>query len=318
LGFLGRLFRRERQAASSRAVPTALFGGRDSLDVVGESFYQESLRNLVGPTAERVHVAAEATLVPETDNQHDPNAVAVWIAGHQVGHLSREDAARFRPGLLALQRRTGSAIALPGVIAGGDGRPLLGVFLNYDAEAFGLPAAGPIGMRPAWSTGPSQVRTGLSEAVEADAEDDDYDLGWEDRIPSHRPQAIAFLREVLRTETEPVSRHFAYAQLEQLLYGARDDLPSALRDYDATCEAHHADMATIRPGLIKALGGLPLLETYKQAAIRHQKTHEWSAALRWAELGIAAYGGDALRPEFVDDLNTRVARYRAKCELSSS
>ena len=107
-------------------------------------------------------------------------------------------------------------------------------------------------------------------------------------VPSHRPQAISFLGEVLRTETEPVSRHFAYAQLEQLLYGARDDFPSALQEYDRTCEAHHADLATIRPALIKALGGLPLLETYKQAAIRHQKAREWPAALRWAELGIAA------------------------------
>ena len=100
MGLLRRLLGGGRDVTPSPTAPTNLFGGRDWLDVVGESYYQESLRKLVGPTADRVHVTTEARLVPEPDNAYDPNAIAVWIAGLQVGHLSREDAARFLPGLL--------------------------------------------------------------------------------------------------------------------------------------------------------------------------------------------------------------------------
>jgi len=319
VGFLKRLFGGAPDAPRSGTPAYTLLGGEVSLEVVGESFHQESLRKLVGSTTERVRLAVEAVLTPETDNQYDPNAVAVWISGMQVGHLSREDAIEFRPGLLDLQRRTKTAVALPGVVAGGgDGRPSLGVFLNYDPHDFGLPASPLFRVRARGTGVEFQIRTGLSQAVEDDADDDDYDLGWQSRVPTDRLMAVAFLRQELATETKPVSRHFMYAHLEELLYGARDDLESALSDYDATCEAHHADMATIRPELIKTFGGLPLIETYRQAAIRHQKTHDWPAALRWALAGTAVYGSDALRPEFVDDLVKRQASYRMKLEPKAS
>ena len=46
-----------------------------------------------------------AVLVAEEDNPYDANAVAVWVQGLKVGHLSRANARRYRPGLLSLQRR---------------------------------------------------------------------------------------------------------------------------------------------------------------------------------------------------------------------
>ena len=260
-----------------------------------------------------------AILIPETNNAYDPNAVSVWISGLLVGYLSRDDAVVFQPGLVDLWQRTGTPIALPGVIAGGGaGRPSLGVFLNYDAAAFGLEASEPITIRRRGLGIEVLVRTGLSEAEARDDEDDDYDLGWESRVPTDRLQAMTFLREQLLAEHEPLSRHYMYAQLEGLLYGVREDLASALIDYDATCEAHNSEMAAIRPALLNTFGGLPLLETYRQAAIRHQKAHDWHTALRWAELGVATYGTDALRSEFPDDLVGRAMAYREKLDSPPS
>ena len=65
---------------------------------------------------------------------------------------------------------------------------------------------------------------------------------------------------------------------------------------------------------VETFGGLPFLETYKQAAIRHQKAHDWPTALHWAEAGIEVYGTEALDPQVVDDLARRAANYREKLE----
>ncbi len=84
-----------------------LYEGREDLEVVGESHYQEHLWRVVGApgsTPEPVRLDIYAVLVAETDNPHDPNAISVWINGLKVGHLSRETAQQYRPGLLALWR----------------------------------------------------------------------------------------------------------------------------------------------------------------------------------------------------------------------
>jgi hypothetical protein len=235
------------------------------------------------------------------------------VSGLKVGHLSREDAATFRPGLLGLQQRLGVAISLPGVlVGGGEGRPYYGVFLNYSPAAFGLAAADP----PLAALGRTRVagrsRTGLSEAVRHDADDDDYDLGWQTRLPADRLKAMTFLRRALVSERAAISRHFMHAKLEEILYEARNDFASALEEFDAECVAHHAEMPVLRPALTELLGGVPLIELYEQAAIRHQKAHNWQEALRWAEAGLQVYGAEALRKEFADDLERRATDCRNK------
>ena len=316
MGFLRRLFRQPDSTRNATSRPDSLsanatFGGSDSLEVVGESFYEEALKKIVGPTNEYLRMAVSATLKPEVDNRYDPNAISVWISGLKVGHLSRADAARFRPGLLGLQRQVGGAIALPGVIVGGGvDRPSYGVFLNYAPAAFNLLSDSSVPSRAPHFEG--HIRTGLSNAVVGDPQNGDYDLGWQARVPQDRLKAMTFLRHELASEREAISRHFMYAQLEELLYGARDDLPSALSEYDAACEAHHSEMPVIRPALMKLFDGVPLIEMYKQAAIRHQKAHDWQVALRWADAGLQVYGTEALQPELVDDLKRRAADYREK------
>lgn len=116
----------------------------------------------------------------------------------------------------------------------------------------------------------------------------------------------------LAREPEPVSRHFLYAQFEGHLYGLRDRHPDALHLFDEACANHDSEMDAIRPALIAMFQGLPLLEVYRQAAIRHQKAHAWEPAIRWAHRGLAVYGVDALDPNSVDDLNVRLGKYQAK------
>lgn len=311
MGLLRRILGSGSSAATRAARSAVLIEGYDDLYVVGESHYQEALRALVGGGRDHVRVPIQATLVAEPNNQYDANAISVWVAGHLVGYLSRDDAQTLRPGLLAFERQRDVSVALAGVIVGGgEGTPSLGVFLNFDAAAFGLPASGRTAPRPAARE--PQIRTGLSNAVANDAANYDYDLGWQSGMPEDMLKAIAYLRGRLAIETEPVSRHFMFMSLGEHLYAARDQFGSALGEFDEVCRSHDAEMGTIRPALIKTFGGLPLLEVYKQAAIRHQKAHEWTTALWWTQRGIEVYGNDAINAEVVEDLTRRSQNYAAK------
>jgi hypothetical protein len=115
----------------------------------------------------------------------------------------------------------------------------------------------------------------------------------------------------LSTETAPLSRHYLYTELEIVLHGARDEMATALAEYDAACDSHQAEMESIRPALIASFGGLPLVDMYRQATIRHQKDRQIGAALAWCRRGIAFYGGQALRPEFESDLVRRAEKLQA-------
>jgi len=119
----------------------ATLAGDVTLDVVGESFRQDTLWRLVGGRRPApVREAIVATLVPE-DNEYDENAVSVLIDGQPVGYLSRANAARYRKGVEALIRQHG-LVALRGVILGGGQRPdglgPLGVVLEHDPADFGV------------------------------------------------------------------------------------------------------------------------------------------------------------------------------------
>jgi len=294
-------------------IEVQLFDGRVDLEVVGESHYQDNLWRLVGGRGspnDRVRVDVYALLVAESNNQYDANAVSVWVNGLKVGHLSRENAQRYRPGLLALERKYGKPIALPGVIVGGgmreDGPGRLGVFLRHDPVDFGLPGV---------SSPPppeSRMRTGLSDAFATDAADASYDLAWMNDLPEDDIRAIPMLRRLLEHDPDPIDRHFMYAHLEALLYRSRDAFASALDEYDQTCHQHDSEMGTIREALVAKWGHVPVLETYKQMAIRKQKAKDFERALWWAERGIAVYEDDAARPEAVEDLRKRAETYRAR------
>ncbi|MDH3248460.1 MAG: HIRAN domain-containing protein [Acidimicrobiia bacterium] len=94
----------------------AVFGGEDALEVKGKSFHQDELRYIVKTMGREV----PAILVPEPDNPYDPNAVAVWVAGLLVGHLSRDEAPAFQLAVQRLMKEEGDPIALMGRIVGGE------------------------------------------------------------------------------------------------------------------------------------------------------------------------------------------------------
>jgi hypothetical protein len=112
--------------------------GDDDLRVVGLPGHQDVLWSIVGrgaspPVRQDIH----GLLVAEHGNPFDRNAVAVWVGGHRIGRLPDDEAGRLRPGLIRLQRQHRRAVALPGHV-GGDQADGLGVYLSYDADAFGV------------------------------------------------------------------------------------------------------------------------------------------------------------------------------------
>jgi hypothetical protein len=325
VGLLDRLRRAvnpslDRVQEPRRAVVAAdfdVFPGGETLEVVGESYRQEALWAIVGGLRrEYVSHAIEALLLPvpyvsEAGDRDDPNAVEVHIQGHHVGYLSRHNASMYRPGIVALAESCPSGrVGLVGEICGGgervDGIGMLGVFLEHDPTVFGVSARRASDM-------PS-FRTGLSEALATDVDDDAYDLSWLRGLPTSDAAAITELRRLLRDERDPIDRHYMHCELEVRLYQSRDAFGSALDEYDAACELHHSDMVAIRPALMEKFGRMPVLDTYRQAAIRAQKARDWAGVQRWAERGIDLYGPNAGRPEAVDDLRKRLAYAAAKLQ----
>jgi hypothetical protein len=199
-------------------------------------------------------------------------------------------------------------IALAGVICGGgirdDGPGKLGVFLDHDPEDFGLRR------RPLPPPRQARMRTGRSDAAATDADDDSYNLDWFSGLPSDAARAIPYLRRLLAHETDILSRHYMYAELEADLYRCRDAFASALAEYDKTCRRHDAEMDSIRRACLAKWHKIPLLDTYRQMAIRQQKAHDYAQAAWWAERGLALYGDDCARSEAVEDLRSRAENYR--------
>jgi hypothetical protein len=112
---------------------------------------------------------------------------------------------------------SGQFVALDGVICGGGPREdarigFLGVFLDHDPADFGLP-------RHHVSTG--YVRTGLSEAIATDLEDDSYDLSWLNTLPTDDDEGVDQLQALLMSEDEPIDRHYMFCELEHVPTGTR-------------------------------------------------------------------------------------------------
>jgi hypothetical protein len=226
-------------------VTAMLYSGDETLEVVGESNYQRALRRIARVSdGSDIRHPIVAVLVPEPDNPYDENAIAVQIDGSVVGYLSRNDAVAYGPGLRALMADSGKYVALEGVAVGG-GSNVIGVFLDHDPSDFGLIASGRPSTQRTAGAWDGEMRTGLSEAWLADADDDDYDLSWYNDLPEGDRAAIAQLRELLTSDPDPIDRHFQFAELEARLYRCRDLYDSALDEYDEACRLHDAEMEVI-------------------------------------------------------------------------
>jgi len=333
MGLLDR-FKSSRGSTATRGEPPApssarmmtvsahLHTGDEDLEIVGEANYQEALWAICGgAVGDRIRHRVVAVVVPEPQNPHDANAISIQIDGQLVGYLPRDVAVRYGSGLKELMTRCGGYVALEGVIVGGgyynDGPGRLGVWLEHDPRDFGLEAVGRSGRvgpatRPGADSG--SMRTGFSEAWLTDVEDDSYDLSWFDDLPEGDRPAIAMLRELLEVDPDPIDRHFQFAELETRLYRCRELYETALEEFDNACQLHDAEMETICAAFQSKWGKVPLLETYRQMAIRQQKQKDWQACLWWAERGLALYGAAAAREDAVEDLLKRRNRAMAKLE----
>lgn len=74
-----------------------MISGRFQVKAVGVSFAPDSPTNLLDLALPLADASTEASLIREADNPHDPNAVAVLVAGGIVGHLPATIAARVGP-----------------------------------------------------------------------------------------------------------------------------------------------------------------------------------------------------------------------------
>ena len=308
MGFLSRLF---SKSPASPGIHRDAYGGDETLEVVGESYRQETLWKLAGGrTLDPVDCPIVAVLEPEPTNPKDENAVMVLIQGNCVGYLGSQDAVAYLPGIRKLMSK--GPVQLHGVIVGGgqrgDGLGFLGVFLHHDPRDFGL--------RPTGYGG--DLRTGFSEAFATDLEDDSYDLSWHAELSDDHATAARQLRQMLKDETDPIDRHFMFSQLTKRLYKCREAGTAALDDFDSACREHHAEMVTIRAALFDKFGQVPVIETYRQAVIRCQKAKDWKTMREWAEYGISVYGEQAARPEVVDDLYKRLAYAISKIDAAEN
>lgn len=78
---------------------TYALNDRGSLEIVTENFYDAEILRVFGslPYGMVETLAVTASLVPEPDNPFDPRTISVRVGQEQVGHLAREDAARYWP-----------------------------------------------------------------------------------------------------------------------------------------------------------------------------------------------------------------------------
>lgn len=227
----------------------AVYGGSLKLKVVGTSFRQDELCQVIGgrPTG-HINIEVLAVLEAESNNEHDDNAIAVSIDGLRVGHLSREDAVMYRPGLEALVKREGKSIGLHGRIIGGvegkGGSGFLGVRISLNSEDFGLPAL------PPDSSMPAAVHTGPTETLPIKKGDTwlrDFYCEIKRRL-SPTKDKVSLLESCQQMAIE---RHEAMKWLDAIewaeeglnLYVESDEQPEATRDLEniiADCRARLA------------------------------------------------------------------------------
>lgn len=92
----------------------------EQVEVVGETYNAKGIKKVFADASRRITAGGTTIddemciLVPEPWNPHDPNAVAVAVGRHQVGHLPKDLAIDYARGL--------GALAAVGLLATGEAR----------------------------------------------------------------------------------------------------------------------------------------------------------------------------------------------------
>jgi hypothetical protein len=119
MGIFRRLFGFGKGSRTPRRMTSWCATGEPWFDVVGESHYQSELEQICGGrTPGGAEFYCTAVLVPEPNNQFDKNAVAVFINGRKVAHMSRNDLAEYHDALRG-HRLKGKPVCCQAMIVGG-------------------------------------------------------------------------------------------------------------------------------------------------------------------------------------------------------
>ena len=124
-------------------MPADLIAGTETLEVGVADHDQDILWAVAGLSRQAFSTPVLVLLVAE-EGHECAEAISAWISGYRIGYLPRDLAAELRPELEGRIRRTGRAVALHGIVAGGgvdaEGRMgELGLWLQYDPAAFAEP-----------------------------------------------------------------------------------------------------------------------------------------------------------------------------------
>lgn len=123
MGKLLNLFRSvpaQREPALGRVT-----GPMIDIEIVGESFHEDYIRALRRRYGQGDF---EIVLVPEPENPHDHKAVAIYVDGGPVGHLSREMAPAWQPMVSAANAEGFIVAGVASIWGGSPDKPNLGVF----------------------------------------------------------------------------------------------------------------------------------------------------------------------------------------------
>lgn len=109
-------------------------------DIVGESFYQGALLDIVGSKSEdSVEILKPAVVMRDLSNTYDANAVAVYIDESKVGYIAKDEAKEFCDAIKRSGFDSNSAFDVQAMIVGGwkrgngdEGK--FGVRLNVDPD----------------------------------------------------------------------------------------------------------------------------------------------------------------------------------------
>lgn len=134
MGIFSRLFgRTDPYPITPGKQEITLIEGDGSMEVVGESHYQDDLREAFrraedsgDPRRRRIITI----LHPEPHNPHDPNAVGVYALNGQVGHLSRQEATRWQQEIADAWKRNATPIAVRATVVTGP-NDIYGVWLDW-------------------------------------------------------------------------------------------------------------------------------------------------------------------------------------------
>ncbi|MCO5317217.1 MAG: HIRAN domain-containing protein [Microthrixaceae bacterium] len=187
---MGLFRRRSEPAFTLPAVPpaeaTITLGACN--EVVGESFYSEALEAGLGDNSA---LDVVAVLLPEPNNPHDRKAIGVYVQGHKVGHLSREDARRFRERVLEGWRSAGVAAVGAIVYRGGSSASVV-------LEPSYLPAASRPRLCLALSAAGFRTRHGDVDGFTLQERPKTWKVVWSGSDQAGREENVPAMAEALR------------------------------------------------------------------------------------------------------------------------